>query len=466
MSKRKTNFVGNIINIIRSLEKIETVSPSSEEGLAFAKQGINCKVDTYLRKIKVFPTERAMLFALFKVNDTQMYLDEKYHLLRIALPEMLNEGRDINNIEIIRDFNAWSWNTLPSEISNIDCNLIYQNLQMLLGFETLDKWMKLERNKEMLEKLREEIKERYSEEDANKLIENICRLSILVCIKRNVTERDRLLEEREWDNKELARLKDKTALVEELTKTKKLKAREIKRIDKMLNDEELLQKEFEKRNKKLSEYKKIFSVENLAGTLRKERRKALSEIEEANKLLDAKVYVNRIKELEENLSLLKDLKIPKNREKYKLEIQKIFIKCLEQRIDKIVSQEQKKEAIELFRIIRYYNFVLYDDERFIKDVEELDEDISKIEGKIIIKLYEIKAINPITKNLETDIGIISPIFNTRIMNLDKANFLVEAKNNIIEVSIYDGSTLELEFTIANLNNIELRGKKKVKLFTK
>jgi len=381
--EEKNKFVGNIINIIKDCDRIETVSPSSEEGLIFTKKGIVCEVDTYLKNIKALPTERAMLFALFKVNDTQMYLDEKYHLLRIALPEMLNEGRDINNIEIIRDFNSWSWNTLPTEISNIDCNLIYQNLQMLLGFEFLDNWMKEERQKNMLEKIQNELKEKYGEEIASKLIDNICRLSILVCIQRNKTEKERLLEEREWDKKELTRLKDKTALVEELTKTKKLKAREIKRIDKMLNDDELLLKEFEKRNKKLSEYKKIFSVENLAGTLRKERKKALNEIEEANKLLDAKFYVERIKELEQNLDLLKDLKLPKNKEKYKIEIQKLFINCLEQRIDKIISQEQKKQAIELFRMIRYYNFVMYDDEKFIKDVEELKEEISRIEGKIL-----------------------------------------------------------------------------------
>lgn len=273
--EEKNKFIENIIEIIKSCESIETVSPSSEEGLEFTKQGIVCKVDTYLKTLKVFPTERAMLFALFKVNDTQMFLDEKYHLLRIALPEMLNEGRDINNIEIIRDFNAWSWNTLQTEISNIDCNLIYQNLLVLLGFDFLDNWMKQEKQKDLLQKLEEELKRKYDEEKAKKLVDYICRLSILVCIKRNKTEKERLLEEKEWDKKELARLKNKTELVENLTKTKKLKMREIKRIDKILNDDELLLQEFERRNKKLSEYKKIFSVENLARNFKKGKKKGI-----------------------------------------------------------------------------------------------------------------------------------------------------------------------------------------------
>lgn len=202
------------------------------------------------------------------------------------------------------------------------------------------------------------------------------------------------------------------------------------------------------------------------GTLRKERKKALNEINECNKLLDAKVYVERIEELERNLDLLKDLRLPKNREKYKIEIQKVFINCLEKKIDEIISPEQKKQAVSLLSVIRYYNFVIYNDEKFIKDVEELSEEIARIEGKILLKLYDIKAINPITKDLETDIGIITPLFNTRIMRLENAIFYVEEQNNLLEISIYDGNTLELQFTIDNLNNVELKGRKKVKLFTK
>jgi len=92
-----------------------------------------------------------MLYAIFKINDTTMYLDEKYSLIRVALPEMLNEGHDINNTEIIREFTSWSWNTVPSEISNIDCNLVYQNLLILLGFKFLEDWMKLGNQKNKIQ---------------------------------------------------------------------------------------------------------------------------------------------------------------------------------------------------------------------------------------------------------------------------------------------------------------------------
>ena len=220
-----------------------------------------------------------MLYAIFKINDTTMYLDEKYSLIRVALPEMLNEGHDINNTEIIREFTSWSWNTVPSEISNIDCNLVYQNLLILLGFKFLEDWMKLGNQKNILEKLEEELTEKYDEDISKKLLNCIFKIAIIVCTSRNETEKARLLEEQKECEAKFEKLQDKTKLVEELTKLKKEKAAEIKKLDKILSDNSLLLQEFDERNAKLSEYKKIFSIDNLVGTLKKERRKALSDID-------------------------------------------------------------------------------------------------------------------------------------------------------------------------------------------
>ena len=213
----KSKYIQNIIDIIKKCEKIELVSPNSEEGQEYIKEGITSEVDTYEKTIKVIPTEKAMLFALFKMNDTKMYLDEKYNIIRIALPELLNEGKDINNIEIIRDFNAWSWNTLASEISNIEYNLVYQNLLILLGFDFLDDWMKLENQKEVMEKLEEQLKSKYNEEKIDKLLNLIYKISIIICTERNTTEKQRLLDEKKWDEKELEKLSDKQKLVEDIT---------------------------------------------------------------------------------------------------------------------------------------------------------------------------------------------------------------------------------------------------------
>ena len=109
----KNEFIDDIIDVIEKCNKIELIKASSEEGMKFINEGITSKIDYNSRSIKALPKEKAMLYALFKLNDTKMQLSEKDGILKNSLPEMLNEGRDINNIEIIRDFNSWSWNTMP-----------------------------------------------------------------------------------------------------------------------------------------------------------------------------------------------------------------------------------------------------------------------------------------------------------------------------------------------------------------
>lgn len=400
------------------------------------------------------------------MNDKRIYLGEEYNLIRVAFPEILNEGHDINNTEIIRDFTSWSWNTVLSDISNIDCNLIYQNLLILLGYEFLEAWIKKGSTEDILKKLEEELAERYEEELAGNILEYIFKIAIIVTASRNKNEKQRLLEAKLEAENELKKLKDKTKLVEELTKLKKEKAAEIKKLDKILTDNSLLIKEFEERNSHLSEYKKIFSLENLAGTLKKERRKALSDIEECNKLLDAKTYVETKSKIEKNLELLKYIKSETRKENYKIELQKLFIKCLEDEIYKINAMEDKKQAISLLYIVRYYKFIAFDEERFIKDIEELKEDLERIEGKLLINLYEIRALNPITKDTETDVGIIKPILETRIMDFANVVFKVREENMEIKVEVYDGDILEIEYIIPNLNRVTIKGKKKIKLLAK
>ena len=318
----------------------------------------------------------------------------------------------------------------------------------------------------LLENLEKRLKQEYNEIDIEKLLNLIYRLSLIVCTERNKEEKKRLEAERKSDEEKLERLKNKEALIEELTNLKKKKAKEIEKLDKIINNNELLMEEFDKRNEKLTKYKKIFSPDVLLATIKKERKQALNEIEEANKLLDARNYVKEVTRLEKDLELLQEIKNTNNKENYKIEIQKLFIKYLENSIYKVDTIEHKKHIILLFHILRYYNFILFDENRFIKDVEELQEPIESLEEKIILKLYDFKMLNPITKDIETDIGIIKPILRTRI--LDFANIIIQPikqENNIL-IKIYDGNIEELEYSIENLNNVDFKNKKKIKLFAK
>ena len=53
---------------------------------------------------------------------------------------MLVYGYNKNNLELITDFNGWSWDTTLKNSEEYDYNLIYQNLLFLFGEEFLNDW--------------------------------------------------------------------------------------------------------------------------------------------------------------------------------------------------------------------------------------------------------------------------------------------------------------------------------------
>ena len=71
----------------------------------------------------MYPNETLLLYTIYKIDDNQVYLDERYNLIRNALSALLNAGENINNIEVLRDFNGWNWNIDVKEIPDITTNI-------------------------------------------------------------------------------------------------------------------------------------------------------------------------------------------------------------------------------------------------------------------------------------------------------------------------------------------------------
>lgn len=457
----KQNFIDNVLRIIEKSNYIEIIKPYSEVGKDFERQKIDFIVDKLNKRIKAFPTERALLYAILEMDNNKMYLDEEYSIIRNSLPEILNEGKDINNVEIIRDFNAWSWNTLPQEISNTDANLIYQNLQMLLGYEFLNNWMNLNKEKKMLEILRIELVKKYDENVIDNLLDKIYRISVIISAQKNEKEKIRLQEEYDYTKKELEKLEDKKNLVEEISKNKKEIIAKIKEIDTILNDEELLFNEFEKRNESLSKYKKIYSLDHLSEKLKRERKKALNDLEECQNILDAKKYIKVKSKIKDSIELLDEINKLSNKNIYMLEIQKLFLTCFRNNIRKA---ENKKEIMDLLYILRYYKFIPYDNEKFIKDVHELEDDINTLENLIIEKIINFKLLNKITKDKKLNINIVQFILKTRIMKFEDSYIEFEKNEENIIINLYDGDTFEQTLKIPRQEKIQLKYNKKIKIF--
>ena len=190
--QKKEEYLENILNIVKDkCNEIEIIKNNKNIKRKY-------EVDKFKGKIKLWhPNEKSLLYAIYELDDSPIYVDEKYRFVRVALTELINEGENINNLEVLRDFNGWNWNTLSSEIPNISVNLIYQNLVYLLGIDFLKTWLHAEEIKDYFAIAKDILKEKYGTQNANEFIEHMNNISIITCVEHNEKEKLRLQEEKE-----------------------------------------------------------------------------------------------------------------------------------------------------------------------------------------------------------------------------------------------------------------------------
>ena len=405
----KEEYVANIIEIIKNnCDSIEIIKMSDEQNKIPDKK--TYIIDQENKKIIAYPIERKILYAISKIGKKEKIIKDEYFLINETISELINVGNSINMVEPLRDFNGYSWTTIPQEIESIDHNLIYQNLRILVGHEFLNKWIK---NNEFIIDyfylFKEKLENQYGKKNEEKMIELLSKISILLSIKFNKDKYEEISEIKEKVESELEKIKNKQEFIEKTTQKKIDISNQIKLIDETINDKNLLQEEYFKRNEQLPLEKKIFSMRILSRIMEDEKKEKLNELESLNKILNPQNFVKYKKELEEKDKYLKVLDSgdkDKLINELKIKLQKLFLNMLEINIKKA---ETKQEIEKIIYDFRYYSLLQYDYERKIKNVKELNTDIDKIAKKIIDKAIENKVIESLSSDNDTNYQILKYI---------------------------------------------------------
>ena len=111
----KDNFMEKILYIVKEdCKQIKIVTPKTEESKPLEEINEICKIDAKKGEILVYANENDLLYSLEKIyeerrrnieeNSGQTYYGK-------AIKEFMIEARCINNCEVIRDFDGWSWNS-------------------------------------------------------------------------------------------------------------------------------------------------------------------------------------------------------------------------------------------------------------------------------------------------------------------------------------------------------------------
>lgn len=468
--KTKQEYLENILENIKYCNSIVLIKPNTEEFEEFKNENKIFDVDLKLRKIRVIDNELDLLSSILELNNFKIYLDERYNLIRNSFPYILNTGNDMDNTEVLRDFNAFSWNINAEEIENIYVKLIYENLKFALSQNLIKKIEESSADFDLIKFIREDLEENNDKKTVDDFLNIIFKLSIIIYIEQSKIERKRLSEEYEVIEEDLETIKNKKEYINKIIDRKIELNKKIRSLDLILNNDELLVKEFNERNDN-ELYNKIFNIKNFEEKLKRDRDRTLQKIEESNKKLDPKQYIEDKNRIQDDYKLLKDINFEENADNKKIlfkelkNLQKIFIeKIIPKKIEKL---DTKEELINLLYQIRYYNFIPYDKEKAVYEEIELRKIIENVAEILLNKFYNLKIINTISTNKVNDINIIKQILFTKIINLEEIYIEIIKEEKTYKIYIYDDKdTLEviqeIELEFNKKDRIKL--KKQIKLF--
>lgn len=465
----KEELIERIIEEIQNnCDEIKLIKPHSEESKMIGNKTF--LVEKNNKRIICYHMERKLLYSISKISKNEKIIKDNYFLINETLSNLINVGDNINTVEPLRDFNGYSWTTIPREIESIDHNLIYQNLIILIGNKFLKNWIY---NNEFIidymELFKNRMEETYGEEIANKLIEVLKVLSILIDMKFNSKKKTELLNEKKKVEEQIQLVQDNEKFIDNMTNQKRKLAEEIRKIDETINNKSILQEEYEKRNDNLPIEEKIFSIRILSKQMIEEREKKIERIEKINELLKPQNFVKykrKLREKEKYLKLANTKDLVKEIEKYKLEFQKIFLECFKTKVEK--AQTKQEILTEIYEF-RYYLLLPYNQNKNVNQIEKLEEKIEEIEKKLIQKAQKMKVLQIFSKKEEIDYQLVKNIFETRSINLEEVAIKLTKEKEEFFIHRFDGNSLEEKSELNKSENLkkkdlEIRLNKKVKIF--
>ncbi len=495
----KKYFIKKIIKIINEkCNKIELIKPLTEESKELEENNVNYIVDKKSGKIKVYQNETMMLEAIVALDQNENIVDKQKYIFADALENILLNGNRMNKVEVIRDFNGWSWDITTSQIQSKNINLIYQNLILLLGNAFIQKWITQENeqdeeieipNNEILrskynesfgitkeelkqdekidffDKMKEDLEQKYGEENALNFIERFVKTVVAIGCNQNEKQKDIILKQQEKVKEQLLKMQDNKTYIEEISNYKKQINEQIKQIDTLLSDENMLKEEYKKRNAKLPNKEKIFSVSHLVIMLEKQRNSLLKEIQKCNKQIQPKEFVKTKQKLEEKVNFFEDINVKENEkvnEKVQIEnLQLEFLKCFE---EKVLKVDTKKEIEKLLYELRYYEQISYNGSK-VNKIKIINEQLERLEKALIEKSCNQKVLVKFSNDENLNLKILTLLFYSKIINLANTVYILKYKKGILKIEIYDTTIQEEEIEIQIKEKVELqvRLNKKIKV---
>lgn len=453
--RSKEDFLNELIETIRLYcDNVKTVEPDSSQAKILKKNHLRALTNERERSILTYPTEIDLLYALSDISPKYFFVNDSF-AIKESIQQSLVNGYNMSNVEILKDFNGWSWdNSNYDENFKYTDNLVYINLLLMLGEKFLYEWRTYgSTRRNFIEEARKMIKAITGTDNYYKYF-----LKTIYYFSNDKEKTDMLIK---GNKKMLKMMDDRIAFLDEC-KNKKLKlTKKIEKIDLALNDRKVLKKELDRTNLKLDEKKKIKSLNKYHMMIEKEKTELLKELDEISLMLKPQNFLEKKRELKESLLFLECKETDMD---LIVELQKEFLTFIEKRLSKMKTTE---EIIDILYIARYYSRVHLSKDMIVTDVEELDDKLDLIFKKAITMLCKLGAIKIVSMDINLNYEIIKYALSTKIMNLEETKVAFVREQNGIIIRIFDKDVFEKQgrkkMTV-NRKTLVIKDKRKIKLF--
>ena len=273
-------FVGEILeNINKRCDKISIVKPSKKLANTEIQKELETNKFYVGEEIVSYPIEEKILYAIEKKSRHPKILNNKYEEATISISDLINTGKNLDRVEVLRDFNGWSWTTIKKEVENIEANLIYQTLQIILGEEFLTNWCQ---DKDGIIDYLEQFIEKTNLQYGELLI----KIAMINTAKHNKQFAQTIEEKIQKIDQQIN--EDTQEKIIKITKHKKQLLQELNEIEKVIGQNTRLKAEYEKRNEEAPIDQKIFNIRIFKKQLENKKTHILERIEQYNYLLNEK----------------------------------------------------------------------------------------------------------------------------------------------------------------------------------
>ena len=466
--------------IIESLKKVKYLKILKDDVKNVYETIPKTKVDINKGEIYVYENELSVLHGLLLLNER--YFNEKEDCItKEPLKKALIQGSIQEDLEILRDFKAWSWNKMYYNGLDIYSEIIYQNLNAIMGKTFMKKWQTSKTETGFTDEILKYIEMLVGEEKTEKFLASFRKILYILS-----TEEEKKKIEAKVTNtlKTVNLMQDSVEFLSYIDKEKKRINKRLKELDKILNDEELLEKIYTKLTEKnytelikeientgkeenISENTsentkkriKLISIKEYNQKLKKEREVILKQLEEYNYLQVPNNFVTYKKKLENSISyILGGQDIFKEIIKWQNIVYDIIY-------EKVLKIEDKEEILRQIYLLRYLRYMKFGENNFVYNMVTLHQKMDKILNILVEKATNLNLLNVFSLEKNTNYAIISPALKTNIIDFNDIKLQL-FKTQTVLLCIIVGNIIINEFPLLDISPdlVSVRSKKKLKLF--